>query len=142
MKPSLKLVFATAALVLGAFAPLVQAQQELPPPPPHGEGFGHGRNPQEAFLQMLIEKISLTNAQQTKVIAILADEKASMDALRDSAQTTDFETLRPKIDAIIKSHRAQIRELLTAEQQKIFDQLKPARHGPPPPPPCEGAVTE
>lgn len=143
MKTLLKIAAAATVLTLVLFASSLQAQQESPPPPPpQGEGFGCGRNPQEFFLAMLIEKLSLTQEQQTKVIAILADEKAAMDELHNNAQTTDHETMRAQAESIIKAHRAQIRTLLTAEQQKIFDQLKPARHGPPPPPPAEGTGSQ
>lgn len=141
MKTHLKIAAVATALVAGLFSSSLSAQQEPPPPPP-GEGHGHGRNPQEFFLQMLIEKLSLTQTQQTKVIAILADEKAAMDALRNSTQTSDREAMRTQAESIIKTHRAQIRALLTTEQQKLFDQMKPERHGPPPPPPGDGQGPE
>lgn len=134
MKTHLKIAAAATALVVGLFVNTLSAQQEPPPGPPPGDGPCKGGNPQEFFLQMLIEKLSLTQEQQTKVSAVLADEKTAMDALRDSSQTTDRDANRTQVESIIKTHRAQIRALLTAEQQKIFDELKPDRQGPPPPP--------
>jgi Spy/CpxP family protein refolding chaperone len=142
MKTHLKIAAAATALVVGLFTSSLSAQQEPPPPPPPGEGHGCGRNPQEIFLAMLIEKLSLTQVQQTKVIAILADEKAAMDALRNSGQTADRETMHTQAESIIKAHRAQIRAVLTTEQQKLFDEMKPDRHGPPPPPPGDGTGPE
>jgi Spy/CpxP family protein refolding chaperone len=142
MKTHLKIAAVAIALVVGLFSSSLSAQQEPPPPPPPGEGHGCGRNPQEFFLAMLIEKLSLTQVQQTKVIAILADEKAAMDALRTSGQTADHETMRTQAESIIKAHRAQIRVVLTTEQQKLFDEMKPDRHGPPPPPPGDGTGPE
>ena len=145
MKTPLKIATLATALAVGLFATTLQAQQEPPPPPPPGEGHGCGRNPQEHFLTLLIEKLSLTEEQQTKVIAILADEKAAMDALRTNEQTTNHEAIHKQIGIIFTSHRAQIRAVLTTEQQKLFDQLKPVRRGPPPPPPAppgEGAGSE
>ena len=142
MKTHLKIAAAATALVVGLFTSSLSAQQEPPPPPPPGEGHGHGRNPQEFFLQMLIEKLSLTQEQQTKVIAILADEKAAMDALRNNSQTSDRAAMRTQAESIIKAHRAQIRALLTTEQQQLFDQMKPERHGPPPPPSSDGQGPE
>jgi periplasmic protein CpxP/Spy len=139
MKASIKIVLASSALALGIFSPVIFAQEE-PPPPPQGEERGDGfENPQERFLAMLTDNLSLTQEQQTKIAAVLADEKAAMDALRTS-QSTDREADHTKIGAIIKAHREQIRALLTTEQQSLFDALKPAGHpghghgagGPPP----------
>lgn len=142
MKTSLKIALATSALALGQFAPVLLAQNEPPPPPPPGDcPGGTCKNPQDGFLAMLTDKLSLTQAQQTKIMAILDDEKAAMDALRDS-KVTDREAGHAKMEAILKSHREQIRALLSTEQQKIFDALKPAgrpggpgHRGPDGPPP-------
>jgi len=137
MKASIKIVLASSALALGILAPVAFAQDEPPPPPPgygHGEGFG---NPQEGFLNMLTEELSLTQEQQTKIKAVLADEKTAMDALRTS-QSADRAAGFSKIKAIIDAHREQIRALLTNEQQALFDAMKPGGHpgpgagGPPP----------
>ncbi len=88
-------------------------------------------------MKMLTEKLSLTQEQQTKIKAILSDEKQAMDALRDDT-SIDRETGHEKMESILKNHREKIRALLTPEQQKIFAQIKPHdRHGPPPPPPDE-----
>lgn len=95
---------------------------------------GQGQPPQDFILKMLTEKLSLTEAQQTKIKAILEDERTAMDVLRETAGDTDREQIRTQAEALRKTYREQIRAVLTADQQKIFDELKPARRGPPPPP--------
>lgn len=134
MKTYLKMICATASFGLGCISPALIAQ-ELPPSPPPGEGPGmHGQGPGDGILVRLAEELSLTQEQTAQVKAILDADKKALDAIRDS--NTDRETAHAQFEAVIKASRAKIRELLTADQQKIFDAMKPAGHrGPPPPPP-------
>ncbi|MFT3782421.1 MAG: hypothetical protein QM790_10445 [Nibricoccus sp.] len=130
MKTSLKLICAATLLSLGCISQISLAQ-EMPPPPP-GDGprmHGQGR---DGMLVMLADKLSLTQEQTAQVKTILDADKQALDAIRDSG--VDRETAHTKFEAVIKASREKIRALLTAEQQKIFDAMKPAGHRGPPPP--------
>ncbi len=77
---------------------------------------GSWKNPEKMHQRMLKEftsKLNLTPDQQQKVSAILDDTGKKITTLR--------EEVHPKFEAIRNSTRAQIREILTPEQQKKFD---------------------
>jgi len=150
MKCLIKLPFAVLALCLAI--PATRAQEAgtppPPPPPPKGEHAEHQKSPHGDGLRYLTEKLTLTVEQQAKIKPILDERKKAMEALRADS-TLDKDAKWAKTAEIFKSHQAQIRALLTPEQQKIFDELRPMRgpggpgnHGPggpgePPKPPQE-----
>ena len=78
---------------------------------------------------MLFSGIQLTDAQKTRIKAIRESYRPRMEALRDSAQTArkdkietaDDTTFRTRTRALITSERAEIRTVLTAEQQVRYD---------------------
>lgn len=98
MKQSLMLI---AALTIAGFG---FAQ---PPPGAHG-AFGH-HNP----LEDMTESLSLTADQQAKVQPIIDQAKPQLKAIHEEAMT--------KAKSVVDASIAQIRPLLTPEQQTKLD---------------------
>lgn len=132
MKSYLKTTLVALTLVLGATAPLVRAaDSDTTTPAPNaapetkqheGKG-GKGGDRLARRLAELTDKLSLTADQKTKVEAILKDEQTAIVGLAP-------EDRRSKGKEIRDSHDAQIRALLTPEQQTKFDALpKMGEHG-------------
>ena len=126
MKSMLKLPLVAVALSLAA--PFTFAQdQDAPPPPPAGERGGQFKGgPGGDRLKMLSDKLGLTEEQKTKVKAILEDEMQKGKALRED-KSLDRDAAHAKMQEIRKTHREQIRAVLTPEQQKKFDEMKEDR---------------
>ncbi len=78
----------------------------------------------------LLAGIELTDAQKTRIKAIHESYRTRMDALRDSARTANKDGVRNAADSTFRAHtvtlaaseRAEIRTVLTGEQQVRFDQ--------------------
>jgi len=83
---------------------------------------------------MLDEKLHLTDAQKQQITGIWADAEQKGKALRgdDSLSKDDR---RAKMREIMKASQAQVRAVLTPEQQTTFDSLPPPKmkghRGPP-----------
>lgn len=123
------------SLLVLSIAGLVLAAQDAPPPHrgPGGPGGGPGNR-----LEFLTKALSLTDDQKTQIKPILDDQQAQMKALRDDT-SLDREAKMPKMREIMESTDAKIKPILTADQQKKFDEMKqrgPGRGrrpgGPPP----------
>src|SRR5204863_842801 len=99
MKQTLTII---AAIALGVFS-FAQAQ---PPGGPHG---GWHSNP----LEEMSSTLNLTDAQKAKVQPILDQAKPQLRAIHEEAMT--------KAKAVIDASLAQIRPLLTPEQQTKLD---------------------
>ena len=67
------------------------------------------------LMEQFTSKLHLKADQQGKVSAILEDSRAKIGALRQE--------VHPKFEAIRESAKAEIRKLLTPEQQEKFDQM-------------------
>jgi Spy/CpxP family protein refolding chaperone len=91
----------------------------------------------------LLEGITLTDAQQAQVKAIrekyAPQRQEIMTALRSTGMPPDSAT-RAKLQGITEAQTADIRAILTADQQKILDKNvvdardRMAKRQPPPPP--------
>jgi Spy/CpxP family protein refolding chaperone len=79
----------------------------------HGYDMEHR---QHELLERFSRKLSLTPEQRTKVGAILEEKGRKMKSL--------WQDTRPKFDEVRKSTSAEIRALLTPEQQTKFDALQ------------------
>ena len=153
MNSTFKTFVSALALGLVATLPGLRAQDAATPPPapapeakadadrpPPGR---RGQNPQQ-MVQMMKERLSLTDDQVTKLQAIVKDQREKVMALRND-QSLSQDDRRTKAMDLMKDSRAQIRALLTPDQQKIFDAMPPmggprgkkGRNGdaPPSPPP-------
>ncbi len=108
-----------SALAIGALAstPLMQAQEGEK----KGKGGGRGGmgNP-EQMVQRLDEAVQLTAEQKTKITAIYAKSREKMQALPEDQRME-------KGREIMTATRAEVRAVLTAEQQKKFDEMAPGR---------------
>jgi Spy/CpxP family protein refolding chaperone len=105
-----------AMLVLGT-ASVAVAQQPPQGPPAGGQGPGPNRGAQR--MQIMMQGITLTPAQQTQVDSIMARYQAQMPAMTpgqrpDSAQMAQRREMTQHRDT-------DIRAVLTSDQQKIWD---------------------
>lgn len=111
-----------AALTFAALLPASRAADDTPPPPEQHEGGHRMKKMRQHRLQMLDEKLHLTAEQKTKIAAIFAKSEEQAKALRADASVAK-EDRRTKMRAIMDDTHAQVRAVLTADQQKIFDTL-------------------
>jgi Spy/CpxP family protein refolding chaperone len=146
------------ALTLGA-ASIASAQgtpQGGPPPGAQGPGMGRGerRGPGgpgggRRMEEQLFKGITLSQAQQDSLKALRAThEKARKDAFDANRSQKPSDEMRTKQREMMDAHRKQIRDVLTADQQTVFDKNaqemqermkqfmeRRGQEGPPPPPP-------
>ena len=88
---------------------------------PHGPKHEHGPGPKHHMdnpFEHLTENLSLTAEQKAKVQPILDQMKPQLAAIHKEAME--------KMKAIMESTGAQIRPLLTPEQQQKYDAMKKA----------------
>jgi Spy/CpxP family protein refolding chaperone len=114
-----RIITITTAVGL-ALASLVYLQAKEPgehgPKPEHGPGPHHMM--MENPFDHLTKDLSLTDDQKTKVQPIIDQTKPQMAAIHKEAME--------KMHALLESAGAQIRPLLTPEQQVKFDAMKKA----------------
>lgn len=137
INPTKSILFLAALALVGA--PLAQAQADNPPPPPKGERCGPNGKcccPRgdrgmgfERRVQHLDKALKLTDDQKTKIKAIYKNTKDQMQALNKDESLTrkDF---RAKMQEIMKSTHAQVRTVLTPDQQAKFDKMGEPKGGP------------
>lgn len=105
------------ALVLGIVVGAFAVTRGLP-----RDWCGGWKNPQKArqhMMQQFTSKLNLTSDQQQKISVIFEEARAKMNALR--------EEMRPKFQEIRTTTKAQIRALLTPDQQARFDKMNAER---------------
>jgi Spy/CpxP family protein refolding chaperone len=120
----LKVVLALLALGLIAGASIASAQDQTPPPPaqkgPGGGGRGgRGMDP-ATMLARLDEAVTLTADQKTKVTDIYKKMADQIGALAQEDRRTKGQDIRTATNA-------EIRALLTPDQQKKFDAMPQGR---------------
>ena len=106
MTKKLITLMAACGLTLGGLAYLQAGE--------HGPKYHHMGNP----LEHLSESLNLTAEQKVKVQPIVDQAKPQIEAIHQEAME--------KMRAIMESTGAQIRPLLTPEQQQKFDAMKKA----------------
>jgi len=122
---------AVAALLLTPFTSFAQPAPADPDAPAAPAPEGHARKggmagrAAERRLKMLTEKLSLTADQQTKIKAIWKDaaEKAKAARQDPANEKLTRDERRAKAEAAMKATHDQVRAVLTADQQAIFDKL-------------------
>lgn len=118
----IKLAVAGIALCAGAS---VASAQGTPAPQgaPQGPQAGPPQGGRGRGMQMLFEGITLTEAQQTQVQTISEKYRAQMRELMPNGMQggPPDDATRAKMDDIRSKQNAEIRALLTADQQTIFD---------------------
>lgn len=108
---------AVAGLALCATASVAGAQGH--------EGHGQAKPAGEATMQgrghkMLLKGITLTADQQAKLDAMMAKHHTERQSAAPDGNRAD-PAAREKMRAEMQKRYAEIREILTADQQKVFD---------------------
>ncbi len=107
-------ILAAAALVFVASTAAAQGGQGGP-----GGGMGQGGG-MGRMNEMLFKDITLTDAQKAKIDSIQAHARTEMQALMQSGGMQDPAT-REKMTEMRAKQNKDIRDVLTAEQQVVFD---------------------
>jgi Spy/CpxP family protein refolding chaperone len=103
---------------------LLMGQNPAPQTPQQGhETRGAAAHSTDAKLQMLTEKLNLTDEQRTKLKPILQDQSQQQQAVQDNTSLSP-EQKTAKIKAIHASFRDQISAVLTPEQQAKLQEMK------------------
>jgi len=129
------ITFALAALLaMPALRAATSDDAPLPPPP----GRPDPAAMREHRMEHLEKKLKLTDAEKTQINAIWDKAEADGKALREDDSLSRRER-RHKLRALMKSTHDQVRAVLTPDQQKTFDTMRPPHgmrkgHRPPPPP--------
>ena len=110
------LVLTTGLLLSG------QTSQAPQTAPTHSAMGGSAAGP-EAHLQMLSEKLNLTDDQETKLGPVLQEREQQLKAMHDDSPLSQEEN-SAKLKAIHESLYEQINAVLTPEQQAKFKEMK------------------
>lgn len=87
---------------------------------PNGGGMAGGGGFAQRRMQRLLQGITLTPDQQTKVDSITAKYRAQMPAFTPGTPPDD--ATRAKMRALFGNQDEEIRAVLTPDQQKVWDQ--------------------
>ncbi len=114
---------AVAGIALCAGASVASAQGTPPAGAPQGPQGGPREGGRGRGMQMLFEGITLTDAQQKQVTDISEKYRGEMRALMPNGFQggPPDDATRAKMDALRTKQNAEIRALLSADQQTIFD---------------------
>lgn len=82
-----------------------------------GRGEGMGGDRMERMQQMLFNGITLTSAQQARIDSIHARHRGEMQGLDPRNNPDD----RAKMRQMMQAHMAELRAVLTPDQQAVFD---------------------
>src|SRR3954462_8209791 len=110
------MISAISALLLGGFA---LAQDSSMPNAPGGRGRRGGNR--HGVLETTTERLNLTPEQKVKVQLIIDQTTPQIQVIRREAEQ--------KIKMLVDSAMAQIRPMLTPEQQKVLDESQQQRRG-------------
>ena len=112
-----------AILVLSAAGvTLAQTSPQASTPDKHAGMHQKGEGV-EQHLQMLSEKLNLTDDQKAKLKPILQDQMQQMKAVREDSSLSEDQK-RAKMKSIHESLHDQINAVLTPEQQAKFKQMQ------------------
>jgi Spy/CpxP family protein refolding chaperone len=156
MKIHTTLRFCVFALGLAGAAPLFAQDAPAPAPAPDASAPAPAQDDRRAQMKKMMEKrlqqmkdkLSLTDAQVAQVKDLFKNQFSEMQKIREDDSLSDDDK-KAKAKELMKSTREQIRDLLTDDQQKIFDTMPqgPRPHppgggdAPPPPPPADAPPT-
>ena len=141
MKPTKLLLLTT--LALGGLLTLntttfAQDNTNAPPPgagPPPGGPPGPGMRGRGPNLDMIAQRLNLTEDQKPKVKAILDEQRQKMRDLRDN-QDLSREDRMAQMQSIRKDTDEKLKGVLTADQfkqwQEMESRMRGPRNGPPP----------
>jgi Spy/CpxP family protein refolding chaperone len=117
-----KMMIILAVLTFGCSAAFAASAPD-PNSPAHRNRGPAAQRPASGVLQLLSEKLSLTDAQKDAIRPILAAEPNEIKAVHLDSSLSSEQKLA-KIKEIRDSNREKINALLTPEQQKIFAEMK------------------
>jgi Spy/CpxP family protein refolding chaperone len=104
------------------FPRTVAIRESQAPTPDKRTGMQRGESVDQ-HLQMLSEKLNLTDDQKAKLKPILQDQMQQMKAVREGSSFSE-EQKRAKMKSIHESLHDQINVVLTPEQQAKFKQMR------------------
>lgn len=114
----------TILVLLAAGLTLAQSSQESQGPTPDKHaGMHHNGESVDQHLQMLSEKLNLTDDQKAKLKPILQDQMQQMKAVREDSSLSEQQK-RAKMKSIHDSLHDQINAVLTPDQQAKFRQMR------------------
>jgi periplasmic protein CpxP/Spy len=113
----------TILMLLAASLTFAQPSQESQAPTPEKHAGMHHEESADQHLQMLSEKLNLTDGQKAKLKPILQDQIQQMKTVREDSSLSE-EQKRAKMKSIHESLHDQINALLTPEQQVKFKQMR------------------
>lgn len=119
-----------AILVLSAAGPAFAqtSQQSQAPAPDKHAGMHHNGESVDQHLQMLSEKLNLTDDQKAKLKPILQNQMQQMKAVHEDSSLSP-EQKQAKLKSIHESLHDQINAVLTPEQQTKFKQMQQEHMG-------------
>lgn len=86
----------------------------------------HGRQDPAKQVQRMSKKLNLSSDQQSKVQSILEDQQKQLETLRQD-KSLSREDRGAKFNELRQTSSAQIRAVLSEDQQKKFDQMQQKR---------------
>jgi Spy/CpxP family protein refolding chaperone len=110
-------------MLLAAGLTFAQPSQESQAPTPNKHAGMQRGESADQHLQMLSEKLNLTDEQKAKLKPILQDQMQQMKAVREDSSLSE-EQKRAKMKPIHESLHDQINAVLTPEQQAKFKQMR------------------
>ena len=113
----------TIVVFLAAGLTFAQPSQESQAPTPDKHSGMHQGESADQHLQMLSEKLNLTDDQKARLRPILQDQMQQMKAVREDSSLSE-EQKRAKMKPIHESLHDQINAVLTPEQQAKFKQMR------------------
>src|ERR1700726_1054617 len=113
----------TIVVFLAAGLTFAQPSQESQAPTPDKHSGMHQGESADQHLQMLSEKLNLTDDQKAKLKPLLQDQMQQMKAVREDSSLSQ-EQQRAKMKSIHESLHDQINAVLTPEQQAKFKQMR------------------
>jgi periplasmic protein CpxP/Spy len=114
----------TILVLLAAGLTFAQTSQESQAPTPDKHaGMHHNGDDADQHLQMLSDKLNLTDDQKAKIKPVFQGQMQQMNAVREDSSLSQ-EQKRAKMKSIHESLHDQINAVLTPEQQAKFEQLR------------------
>jgi Spy/CpxP family protein refolding chaperone len=113
----------TILMLLAAGLTFAQPSQESQAPTPNKHAGMQRGESADQHLQMLSEKLNLTDDQKAKLKPILQDQMQQMKTVREDGSLSE-EQKRARMKPIHESLHDQINAVLTPEQQVKFKQMR------------------
>jgi periplasmic protein CpxP/Spy len=121
-------IFAILALSAAGLTFARTSQESQAPVPNKHVGMHHNGESVDQHLQMLSEKLNLTDDQKAKLKPILQDQMQQMKTVHEDSSLSP-EQKRTKMKSIHESFHDQINAVLTPEQQTKFKQMQQEHMG-------------